>query len=781
MNGSVLNPFPTSVDAYSHLPYLYPLAEPPASVVKIPVAGPAPFTTLAVIRTRVHLVPVMRFADGVTKRDTLQVATGLFLDGFDPARPEHRQVVHSSSGTLRMMQISAEVDVFTDDNTDFTIAIDSIAAASTVSDQGQWVLTFDVATAFVQTWATAAAEISSWVLCVEGAPPAGPGSGGAVDPVPVATQLRAAESRQNALAAFLAAGKVRNALFLLPETLAAYRQYAGLPSADVMRAASNLTALSAQLATADQLGPAVDTQSAEVDIVAGHTPSAGQTTLFGLALAEGRHSLFTRLVNAGRVADALPLVPAAIADYRRYATLPDADVMRAAADLTTLSGQAATLGQLDTAVDVQRAEVDMLTTFASPATLFGLALAEGRHSLVTRLVAAGRVDEARSQAPETIADYQRYAALPGADVSRARGDLLQLSGQLARIGDDAGARAAAAAAAGLVGLTIRIDTGQLTYPKFLIPGITPAEVDGSTPAVLSLAPGTYGFQQMSGVISDLRFTVRDDGTLDYDPRFDAYAGGRGTTTLIVRGVPVTVDTSALSHGLLPMILGGTALDPGVHDLRLVPAAGHRFQPASGIVADFTMDVTSDGTVETDPRFAGFAHTDGARLTITGYPITLDFAALSHGLLPMLLGWAGPSLPPGVHELSIIPGEHYRFQPASGVVADFDISVSPAGDLTIDTRFDGFARVSARTVTIPGYVVTIDSAAVSFFLTPILLDFAGGTLAPGLNDLTLIPTAIGAYAFRSSADILDPLLALDTGGALTLAQFPDGVTARRRTE
>ncbi|WP_344719734.1 hypothetical protein, partial [Pseudonocardia yunnanensis] len=151
------------------MPYKFPLIDG-QPVVRIPVAGPPPYNTLAVVRTTAGITSY-DWADGNTDRRRQTVPTPLILAQYDPRRPEQQHVIHSSSATVRMMQISAEVEVFTDDNTDFQISIDAILPESRIDEHGRWWVTFDVAEEFTKVFAGAHAEITSWVLCYEPGPP----------------------------------------------------------------------------------------------------------------------------------------------------------------------------------------------------------------------------------------------------------------------------------------------------------------------------------------------------------------------------------------------------------------------------------------------------------------------------------------------------------------------------------------------------------------------------------------------------------------------------------
>jgi hypothetical protein len=95
---------------------------------------------------------------------------------------------------------------------------------------------------------------------------------------------------------------------------------------------------------------------------------------------------------------------------------------------------------------------------------------------------------------------------------------------------------------------IAIDATGLFYRFFIIPGVAPEFVDSRTVQTLEFAPGEYGFQVQSGVLTDLSFTVTPEGTLDYDHSCDAFLGGRGTSSLRLTGLEVP-STRAHSRAL----------------------------------------------------------------------------------------------------------------------------------------------------------------------------------------------------------------------------------------
>lgn len=260
---------------------------------------------------------------------------------------------------------------------------------------------------------------------------------------------------------------------------------------------------------------------------------------------------------------------------------------------------------------------------------------------------------------------------------------------------------------------VRIDTSALSFPLFLIPGHGDFR-DGSAPAghSIDLPPGTHHFQQISGTVADFTFEVTAAGTIDFDPGSDLFLDGRGTDTLRVLGFPVELDATALSHGLMFVIAGadGFLLPDQVHALTLVPTPSYSLQPTSGIVATFAFTLGRNGRVGIAPQFGGFADADNSRLTISGYPVSIDGRNLSHDLLPVLPMPTGGSLARDVvHDLQLIPAVGYSFLAGSGVVGDFPITLGTDGALDFPSDCDGFLTGRGTSdLVVDGYPVLLDA-------------------------------------------------------------------------
>ena len=151
---------------------------------------------------------------------------------------------------------------------------------------------------------------------------------------------------------------------------------------------------------------------------------------------------------------------------------------------------------------------------------------------------------------------------------------------------------------------IRIDTSALTYSWFWLPDHLPRFVDGSVPGgvAVDLAVGEYAVQQTRERASDLRFHVTPLGTVDFAPEDDHLLLGRGTSTLHVLGVPVTLDPGAAPHPLLPMWGGCREPIGRARTVRMPPGTAYALR--IGVVASEVLEfsVRPDGAVDYGPEF-----------------------------------------------------------------------------------------------------------------------------------------------------------------------------------
>jgi hypothetical protein len=138
-------------------PRVYPLIEQ-FPVVRIPIAGPEPYNTLAVVRARLGSQTAV--ANGKIFREKVTFATSFTLIGHDPRiKPAFE---HSTMADIWL--------IAQDDDAEFLYAVDTVTGA--FGDDGNWQITADVVAAVDGENSVLGLIASSWILCHE--PPVDP-------------------------------------------------------------------------------------------------------------------------------------------------------------------------------------------------------------------------------------------------------------------------------------------------------------------------------------------------------------------------------------------------------------------------------------------------------------------------------------------------------------------------------------------------------------------------------------------------------------------------------
>ncbi|MFF8407563.1 Ig-like domain-containing protein [Streptomyces sp. NPDC015684] len=187
--------------------------------------------------------------------------------------------------------------------------------------------------------------------------------------------------------------------------------------------------------------------------------------------------------------------------------------------------------------------------------------------------------------------------------------------ELALDGEAAGIAEAAGSTLRVQGRTVTVDGRSLSHS--LLPVGVPDDEAGvflspSTVHRLTLLPAIgYAFHAAPGVAADFSYTVRADGTVDYDASCDRFLTGRGTRTLVVGGFPVALSAAGADSDLLGLAaLDGAPRAPRELAAVLAPAAGYQPRTAHGVCTGF--DVARDGTLKIAPastRSYGHGGTD----------------------------------------------------------------------------------------------------------------------------------------------------------------------------
>jgi hypothetical protein len=162
-----------------------------------------------------------------------------------------------------------------------------------------------------------------------------------------------AEARQNLVMRLLDDSRPAEAEPLVAPMLDGYRQFVA-DGGDVGRVLQDrVVDLVKPLLAAHLPDPALAITRAHLDLLEGVVPSSGsQRTQHLLDLANARHNLVARLLDAGRTDEATALVAKVVRDYRAYAQQPEADVVEALAQLRAfkLVVESAALTEASTAV-----------------------------------------------------------------------------------------------------------------------------------------------------------------------------------------------------------------------------------------------------------------------------------------------------------------------------------------------------------------------------------------------------------------------------------------------
>ena len=218
----------------------------------------------------------------------------------------------------------------------------------------------------------------------------------------------------------------------------AYSRYIGLDGADLWKAAQELQAVERQLSGAGYPDQALEAAQLIVNALRAYTPGTDGQLDYVISFAEARHNLIFRLVEAGQGVQAAALAGETVAGYRQYSSMPGADIFRLDTDLTELSKELTGIAEKPAALGCEQIDVEALRSFVPPVDGeldYSIRFAEARQNLIVRFIDVGQLAAAAALVDETLAGYQRYAALSGADLVRVARDLSELASGLAAAGE----------------------------------------------------------------------------------------------------------------------------------------------------------------------------------------------------------------------------------------------------------------------------------------------------------------------------------------------------------
>jgi len=292
--------------------------------------------------------------------------------------------------------------------------------------------------------------------------------------------------------------------------------------------------------------------------------------------------------------------------------------------------------------------------------------------------------------------------------------------------------------------------------------------NGDTAISASLLPGSHVLYTLGG--DPVYFAVNTDGTIDYNAALDGVLSGRGTATLTVNGVEITMDASALPGSYVSLdyvyyngdAAISAALAPGSHVLYTL----------GGDPVYFT--VNSDGTIDYAEELDGVLTGRGTtNLTVVGRQVQIDASALpgSYVSLDYVYYDGDASI-----EASLLPGSHVLYTLGGDPVY---FTVEDDGTVDYDTALDAVLTGRGTTsLTVVGIQVQIDASALPGTYTSLDYVYFNGdesmsvALLPGLHVLYTLGGDPIHFTVKSDGTIdydssFDKTLAGRGSGALTI--------------
>jgi hypothetical protein len=137
---------------------------PAQAVVTIPIAGPAPYNTLAIARGR-GVIGSGPIFDDELHPTVWRSMTHLHVPGIDHDRPLSEQLVHSTTASILTVSSLDQLGPEHDGGSDFLIAIDAVRAEAYVDETtGRFGVDIETVNRHDQTGSVDFLEMTTWVM-----------------------------------------------------------------------------------------------------------------------------------------------------------------------------------------------------------------------------------------------------------------------------------------------------------------------------------------------------------------------------------------------------------------------------------------------------------------------------------------------------------------------------------------------------------------------------------------------------------------------------------------
>jgi hypothetical protein len=305
----------------------------------------------------------------------------------------------------------------------------------------------------------------------------------------------------------------------------------------------------------------------------------------------------------------------------------------------------------------------------------------------------------------------------------------------------------------------------------------PATTGGFVPNVVTteqLEASAYQFCIPAGG-NCFDFTVNTDGSLAYGAELDTFVSGRGTSTLQVRGFPVTIDATAIHVDRMNIAHGEVADGPNVAaTYSLVPGGYDLCVPAENNCFAFTVSATGQIDYEAS-RDTYLAGRGSSTLTVGGFAITVDASSVSADRFNIDFGGVGTFVNAPV-TVTLVPGSYNVCVPSSNNC--FDFSVALDGALDFAHTLDGYVSGRGlRALTIVGFPITFDATAVTADRFNVDFGSVGTAAVSAPMTYSLVP---GVYSMCVPASNNCFAFSVSLGGLLGFSASLDGFVSGRNT-
>lgn len=297
------------------------------------------------------------------------------------------------------------------------------------------------------------------------------------------------------------------------------------------------------------------------------------------------------------------------------------------------------------------------------------------------------------------------------------------------------------------GVSMTVDARALSSLTFNVNYNTAGKGFNAHTTPLYLLPGDYTIlAPASHAPTAVNFSLAADGTIDYDSSVDSYVGGRGTNTLLLNGLPLTIDATQLTPPRFNINWneGGQGSTAVPAQLRLMPGDYSYLAPASEVRLDFSLG--TDGTLDYPTSADAYVSGRGTpSMTISGFPITIDGTPLDAVNYNIGFDSGGRGNNDAPTLLRFLPGSYDYFAPRSAAAGKFRFVVENDGLVTLDPSLSGYVAGSGTTaLTVNGRTISVDASALpgsTFRIESLNLQIAGQGYLTETTDIALLP---GAY-------------------------------------